>query len=287
MSVEILESVSTLLDLGDVSAAHDAMRRYFHTATPEDLATVITCADMLYQRPKTGVAKLRNAWERATDERTRATIAACGKAAATATRAEQVTEPDREPRWTENNKYQAPSEVHREHRPELQQQPRKRPEREPRAVRRYFDDRAGVDDEPAPRERPDGYAIDYDRAAIHPQRGTSCVTCFIERPAADWRNSADDGLCDDCREDGRPGINTNDDAHRADQIRARCAYIAEHYPNAARALMRADWRQATTSADRDEITAWVKRNDAPTHRRTIPSPRKARTGRVTYQAATA
>lgn len=289
MSVGILESVSALLDLSEVSAAHDAMRRYFHTATPEDLATVIACADMLHQRPRTGVAKLRNAWQRATDERARATIAACGKAAATATRAEQVTEPDRAPRWTEDNKYQAPSEVHREYRPELRQQPRKRPEHEPRTVRHYFDNRAGVDDEPAPRERPDGYAIDYDRAAIAPQRGTSCVACFIERPSAAWRASADDGLCEDCRDDGRPGITTNEGDHRAGQVRARCDYLATHYPKASRTLMRADWRHAVTRADRDTITGWVKRNDAPTvqRRSVIPGPRQARRERVIHEPALA
>jgi hypothetical protein len=49
----------------------------------------------------------------------------------------------------------------------------------------YAATRGGVDDAPEQAERPDGYTIDYDRAALDGLRAAACLGCHLERTPAD------------------------------------------------------------------------------------------------------
>jgi hypothetical protein len=132
----------------------------------------------------------------------------------------------------------------------------------------YYDPdtgRFGVDDEPwRGRDRPDAYALDYDKAALYDVRGLDCVACWIERTRADHAPRVregdvfDDGLCTECRERGRDGIPTiTGPFTEADELAARCTFIAtRHHPATARILLRRDW-EAVTRPARAHIEAWV------------------------------
>ncbi|WP_280222057.1 MobF family relaxase [Nocardia neocaledoniensis] len=112
-----------------------------------------------------------------------------------------------------------------------------------------------------PRATRGGFPIDYDLAAIPAITGLPCVDCSIERP----RNThsptpprhSDDGLCHDCRDNGQPGIPDHDPAHH---VTARCAYLAETYPDpAALAMLRRDWRTLDPPG-RAVIEQWLTDN---------------------------
>ena len=124
----------------------------------------------------------------------------------------------------------------------------------------YLAERGGDDDptddpadDPAAAERPPGYDLDYDLAALAPLRGRPCLnlTCRVERTPADLRTS--DGLCRDCRADGHT---------RASVIADWCAHIAATHPGErARQRLREAWstaRGAGASADRAVIAGWVQ-----------------------------
>ena len=146
---------------------------------------------------------------------------------------------------------------------------------EARAVTEYATTRAGIDDAPQRAEQPDGYAVDYERMAINPvardrerpdprttavrDGGRPCVAlgCNIEPSRADRAHR--DGLCQECRELGRPGIQVPDNATRAQAIEALCAYIHQHYPRALDHL-RTEWSRYSAQADRDTVAAWVTAN---------------------------
>lgn len=157
---------------------------------------------------------------------------------------------------------------------------------EPKVVTEYVATRLGVDDEPVHAAQPDGYALDYDRAALWAVRTTRCVSCWIERPAADAYNHgrrSDDSLCSDCRHQARrdgitdAGVRELPDGYtRAEFVAARCAFIADHYPQAALTLLRAAWREATDT-DRNLISDWVDTNPVPAPQaRQVQSPAPAR-----------
>ncbi|MEU2032785.1 MobF family relaxase [Nocardia amamiensis] len=147
-----------------------------------------------------------------------------------------------------------------------------------RAEQDYSDTRAHIDDQPHDRPepdrfthpsyrrdeatdpRPDGYTLDYDRAAVPASRGLSCVACGLERPRTDAipvpPRRADDGLCNDCRDTGEPGMPDHDPA---DHVTARCDYIAATRPApAARAMLRRDWRAARNPTHRAAIETWIR-----------------------------
>ncbi|MBF6439549.1 hypothetical protein [Nocardia cyriacigeorgica] len=111
----------------------------------------------------------------------------------------------------------------------------------------------------------DGYAIDYDQAALHPVVGWRCVHCFIERAVADTRpidpatgqRRSDDGLCDHCREDGHHGLPALPAGYaRAQQIETFCEALTDRYPTVARALLRDQFRRSPFRV-RTAITNWV------------------------------
>ena len=58
----------------------------------------------------------------------------------------------------------------------------------------------GVDDAAEQGERPDGYPIDYDRAALQRPQAVVCTGCHLEPPRP--TSPAATGVCADCRADG-------------------------------------------------------------------------------------
>ncbi|OBF73612.1 hypothetical protein A9X06_27400 [Mycobacterium sp. 852002-51759_SCH5129042] len=100
----------------------------------------------------------------------------------------------------------------------------------------------------APEHRGDGIEVDLSKAAKTPVRGWRCVWCFIERANCDAMPSdgrSDDGLCENCRSDGRPGIPALPDGFTyADVVAAHCRFLTTEYPDIAEALMRDRWRRA-------------------------------------------
>ncbi|WP_228567179.1 hypothetical protein, partial [Nocardia sp. SYP-A9097] len=82
--------------------------------------------------------------------------------------------------------------------------------------------------------------------AMIPVRGWRCVSCFIERADTDQHlihtraaeSRSDDGLCDLCRADGRPGLPPLPVGFTArDLARAYFRFFADTYPDAARGLL--------------------------------------------------
>ncbi|WP_328436936.1 hypothetical protein [Nocardia puris] len=157
----------------------------------------------------------------------------------------------------------------RQHAPELDEQPRttaSRGSRRPRRSRltateqmRWAKNRTGIPvpsdyDELVPYTQQDVPELPWDTAGSGgldtdvelAHRGWPCVVCWMERCVADrryahrvagrWRS--DDGLCAECRADGHAGVAALPVPWTAAQFHeSRCAYIAEHYPAHARALL--------------------------------------------------
>ncbi|MFE3757910.1 hypothetical protein ACFXO9_26685 [Nocardia tengchongensis] len=91
-----------------------------------------------------------------------------------------------------------------------------------------------------------GNGLDYDHEAMNPVRGWRCVSCFIERADTDQHIThthtgplrSDDGLCDLCRADGRPGLPPLPAGFTArDLARAYMRFFADTYPQATRGLL--------------------------------------------------
>lgn len=98
-----------------------------------------------------------------------------------------------------------------------------------------------------------GNGVDDIHSAMRSVAGWRCVSCFIERAMADLRPihsrngvlSSDDGLCDHCRADGRPGIPPLEGQFTFEQfVLSRCEYLADTYPQAAPALLAEVYRRA-------------------------------------------
>jgi hypothetical protein len=88
--------------------------------------------------------------------------------------------------------------------------------------------------------------------------GTPCVSCWIERPTAQWRRRDDDGLCGDCRDARAPDVAPAAEATRAGRVQARIAHIAERAATREQALslLRGEYHRAR-GADKAVIVAWV------------------------------
>ncbi|NUT99181.1 MAG: hypothetical protein HOY78_44970, partial [Saccharothrix sp.] len=215
---------------------------------PETLIVISKCTETLSRYPyHIAIAKLRNAWQR--NPQHRDIIAACAP-----TQDPGLYRPDTTtaPRYGRGN-YQAPRNSNTRYdrtarRTRSEQRNRAQAQTDPRVVTEYTDTRAGVDDAPAPAERPIAYELDYDRAAIADLRTRPCVWCASERAVMDVYTDrvkaghGDDGLCTECRSLNRPGISELPTGHTyADAIRARCDYHVTHNGMPA---VRAEWRRA-------------------------------------------
>ncbi|MFE3001393.1 hypothetical protein ACFXG4_41215 [Nocardia sp. NPDC059246] len=91
-----------------------------------------------------------------------------------------------------------------------------------------------------------GNGLDYDQEALTIVLGWRCVSCFVERAETDRRIlharngqlRSDDGLCDYCRDDQRPGLPPLPAGFNArDLATAYCRFFAATYPAAARPLL--------------------------------------------------
>lgn len=259
-TAEHLSAIADLIDAGDPRAARRRMSWLTRRIDDDTRALLVDCLHALEAPgPKTRTARLNHLLAR-TDAITRAVVVAClprtdprrrhaGVTAASPTRTARKAPRDHETRHV------APTG-------------RSRSAREASTLRgthRYFErtDESGhgQDDSdedprgPLPHDR-----VDDAEFAVAPLKGTGCVACFTERSVTDQRRSPDDGLCEYCRESGRPGIPAPlEPSTRADAVIARCKYLAEHAgsPSAAVALMRREWRAAGLR-DRVVIVAWVQ-----------------------------
>lgn len=124
----------------------------------------------------------------------------------------------------------------------------------------------------APEHRGTGIEVDYSKAAKAPVRGWRCVSCFIERSSIDRLRPdgrSDDGLCENCRADHRPGIPALPEGFTyADVVAAHCRFLATEYPAGARALLRDRWRRCEkNSPTARAIAAFMAEHpDLPGHR---------------------
>ncbi|MEU1527117.1 MobF family relaxase [Nocardia rhamnosiphila] len=289
-TADLSETITTVAELFAASRVDDAIaafRNLSDTATADQKWVITAVADTLY-RNAYPVALARLEWAATRYPEHAALIRACTPAADPHTYRPET--PTRETTYRRDNSA-------RDHEPVA---PGRRRESLPSAeqtgrdlVQNYFDNRddssfdlpdhTALADPPArvptrdtlhPRSHrrdeatdptPDAYILDFDRAAVPDTRGFGCVSCGIERAPAETRpippQRSDDGLCEDCRDIGQPGIPEHDPT---DHIHARCTHIAEnHTPAAARAILRRDWYGTLTH--RAAIEDWVTTHSFPDH----------------------
>jgi hypothetical protein len=282
-------AVAEMVKSGKLREAKRTTAQLLDNVHPSVLALLRECADILSRPTPVARPKLTALWQRS-DQTGRKIIEACAPA-----RDEwdhrQVSElpTDHTRPSTPRPRPVTTSRGTPASRAELRARRDQRQARKDTAA--YFAQRTEGDDQPRDDDRPDGYALDYDHAAVPALRGTPCVCCWLERSTADQATSrrSDDGLCFECREKGRPGIPELPAGHsRADAITARCALIAAKYhPDTARAILRNEWHRTQTAQDRVTIAAWVQANtatvDAPAASAPAPVIPTCSTGGATRQ----
>ncbi|MGW5049719.1 hypothetical protein [Actinokineospora sp. NPDC004072] len=256
---QIPQQIGRLADLvhaGRLDLAKAQTRELLDTTDPEALEVVAHCITILEASPRIALPKLRHYWKTCRNETARAIIAACAPTE-TPSIPQQRTAPS-------HTRQHAAHDLRTETRPDLRRGPSRTPaqaaalRRAERETTAYQDTRAGVEEGAEPQDRPAGYALDYDRAALTALRGAPCVRCWTERPTADHDRRHDDGLCGECRDRGRAGIPALPEGHTlADAVAARCAFITAHAPAAAHGILRREWARARTPEHRDHIAAWV------------------------------
>ncbi|MGQ0480416.1 MAG: hypothetical protein ACT4O0_05225 [Pseudonocardia sp.] len=250
---DVVARLAELVAQGKFAAARRAAASLIDQADPHALGVIARCAEALQADRHEATAALDELWLTAS-ARDAAIITACLPGADY--RPDLPTEPV-EPAWKREVRWLPPSRVR------VRRGPISAPARpeDSGVVLSYL-----AETHPAPgevrdpgAERPIGYELDYDLAAVHPVRGTPCVGCWIERTRADQRPRQDDGLCGECRDAGSAGIPALPAGHtRADAVQARCRHIADTDTTGQGGLpaLRAEYRRAS-AADRAVIAAWV------------------------------
>jgi hypothetical protein len=255
----VLARLAELVAHGKFAAARRAAAGLIDRADPHTLGLIARCAEALEGDRHDATAALDELWLTAT-EQDAAIITACLPAA---DYRPDLPTPEPEPAWKRQVRWVPPSRV-RVRRGPVTTPARRGDPRGSDAVASYLVGSTDAEVDEPQTERPIGYELDYDLAAVHPVRGTPCVGCWIERTRADQRPGQDDGLCGECRETGRRGIPALPAGHtRADAVRARCQHIADTDTTGRGALptLRAEYRRANT-ADRAAIAAWVNDHQA-------------------------
>ncbi len=255
---EVVARLAGLVAQGKFAAARRAAASLIDQADPHTLGLIARCAEALQADRHTATAALDELWLTAS-EQDAALITACLPGADY--RPDLPTEPVA-PAWMRAVRWVPPSRVR------VRRGPVSAPARsgDSGVIVSYLaeTDSAPGEVRDSGAERPIGYELDYDLAAVHPVRGTPCVGCWIERTRADQRRGQDDGLCGECRDAGHRGIPPLPAGHtRADAVRARCQHIADTDTTGCGGLpaLRAEYRRAST-ADRAVITAWVNDHQA-------------------------
>jgi hypothetical protein len=248
-----IASIAEQIRAGQLRRAKRGMANLLDSADTQTLATLQRCASILAKHPDVAVPELRALWLRA-PQWARDIIQACAPR-----RGEAVCQPEQQDQrpapYSRETLYRAPRDDRREVRPELKTGRKQRTE-EPAEVGQYARERAGVDDAPERGERPDGYSIDYDKAAVHPLRSLGCVACTLERSRADEQHR--DGLCSDCREGGIDGIRPLPaGATRAQVVTARCERITRHLTGEARLARLRGYYRKVSSVDKATISAYA------------------------------
>ncbi|WP_063129869.1 MobF family relaxase [Nocardia fusca] len=282
---DTITAVAQMFAAGRVEDATAAFQRLSRSATADQKWIIAAVADTLY-RNAYPVARARLEWAATRYPDQAALIRAC-----TPTADPRTYQPDTDSRPSTFRRDRAA----RDHEPAT---PRQRSEPLPAdeqagrdLVQNYLDnrddspfelpDRTALADPPArvptrdtlhprshrrdeaPDPTPDAYVLDFDLAAVPDTRRFGCVSCGIERAPAETLPTpprrSDDGLCEDCRDTGHPGIPDHDPA---DHIHTRCTYITEnHTPVAARAMLRRDWYGSFVH--RAAIEDWVAAHPFP------------------------
>ncbi|MEV4734716.1 hypothetical protein [Saccharopolyspora sp. NPDC049426] len=278
-------SVAALLRTGDLHAAREQWDVTLASADEVETAALLECGRILTCYPRTATAHLRAAWNRATDPRIRAVIEACAPrpddqpAPAPGSESEQES-----PRWDRHAIERARATRRTAEPVSTDNDPQRRRDRRQQQqaaqsltahLAYTADNPTTTEPEPATGGHP-GHAVDYDRMAINPVaqdrerrdprrtpvrgNGRPCVAlgCHVEPSRADASEHSD-GLCGECRDAGRPGIQAPDDATHEQAIEALCAYIWDNYP-AALDHLRREWARCSSDADRATVAAWVKAN---------------------------
>jgi len=250
---DVVARLAELVAHGKFTAARRAAASLIDQADPHTLGLIARCAEALQADRHTATAALDELWLTAS-EQDAAIITAC---LPDEDYRPDLPTPELEPAWKREVRWVPPSRV------QVRRGPRRAPARsgDSGVVLSYL-----AETDPAPgevresgTERPLGYELDYDLAAVHPVRGTPCVGCWIERTRADQRRGQDDGLCGECRDAGHSGIPALPVGHtRTDAVRARCRFIADTDTTGQGGLptLRAEYRRACP-ADKAVIAAWV------------------------------
>lgn len=272
------ETISQLTDLvraGRIREARQVGKSLLSVADARQLWVIRRVADVLESRPRTAAALLKHWQETAPSPEDAAIIAAC-----TPDECEQRRRPQADtgsaPRWNSRNKYQAPSTVRTEQRPELRRRRKSRQEQnDAAAFRRYAAERAGVaegdqipdrdDRARAEQVYADGLSRDhYEKEATRTLTSAlslPCVACTVERARYDLHGvAADDGLCAECRDAGRPGIGTLPPGHAmADAVAARYDLMREERGDLGTVqFLKARWPRFTPEV-KAAVAAYVER----------------------------
>ncbi|MBF6173606.1 hypothetical protein [Nocardia blacklockiae] len=145
-----------------------------------------------------------------------------------------------------------------------------------------------ISDDERPAYLANGNGLDYDHTTLPPVQGWVCVYCFAERACADrfvtgpdGHRVSDDGLCQPCRDTGRPGISALPAGFTlADEVAAYCRHLTEHYPAIAARLLDA-LRLRSTGTMCGLITAFLDTLNQAGHDATVTplQPVRLRRGR--------
>lgn len=252
-------NVAELIDARSFQKARALFNETLANADPRLQRVIVDCAAIVRDpRQKVAEAKIRHYYDRhAGDPEAQAIIAACAPKVA-----------KQPPRSAPNHAPRASSPrlvgktIDENGTPVRTRRTRPEPNRRP-TTGRYVTTTAAVDDN---RHRPapiTGDRRDYDRDVVRiPARGC-CIAlgCNLELSLSD--RAKRDGLCSECRELGRPGIELPADLSapeaRAQAIHALAAYFWQHYPQPLKRC-RALWHRLN-ARDKATLAAWVDRHD--------------------------